>query len=142
MQGNIYYLELQRDPWCIKIFCFWVSFFFFFFHFNLKKLCLRDTYRGSILYVPGTHRYCQMVLSLHNGFRWSEALFFLSFIARKFRRDVQYALNKREMLLNKQNIKICLFQDKELVICVTILWNSIHFKCLPNNYTIYHFLIF
>lgn len=25
-QGSIYSLELQRDPWCIKIFCFWVSF--------------------------------------------------------------------------------------------------------------------
>ena len=81
---------------------------FFFFHFNLKKLCLLDTSRQSILHVPGIHRHCQMELSLHSEFRWSEGLFFLSFIARKFRRDVQYALNKREMSLNKQNIKACL----------------------------------
>lgn len=81
---------------------------FFFFYFNLKKLCFLDTSRRSILHVPGVHRHCQMELSLHSEFGWSEGLFFLSFIARKFRRDVQYALNKREMSLNKQNIEACL----------------------------------
>lgn len=65
------------------------------------------TSMGPILYVPGIHRHCEMVLSLHKldlvGQVLTQALFFLAVNSGKFRVDVQGALrfkNKRCCSIN------------------------------------------
>lgn len=115
-QGSTYCLELQRDPWCIKIFCFWVSIFFF-FSLKEKLCCFRRIIICRIYLVCQHSQTLSKCSCLAGGLnRWCphSALYFLASIVCKFREQwddqglLRFFKNEKEMLLNKNNIEVCL----------------------------------